>query len=84
MAIEQIKKVKEAEDQGLDTRRKSESEAKKILEELVAGEDSRHPLTDQQLSQCLQERGVKISRRTVAKYREELNIPSSTLRKRWA
>jgi RNA polymerase sigma-54 factor len=62
----------------------SSTGVKKILEELVAGEDSRHPLTDQQLSQCLQERGVKISRRTVAKYREELNIPSSTLRKRWA
>lgn len=62
----------------------SSTGVKKILEELVAGEDRRSPLTDQQLSQCLQERGVKISRRTVAKYREELNIPSSTLRKRWA
>lgn len=62
----------------------SSTGVKKVLEELVEGEDCNCPLTDQQLSQCLQERGVKISRRTVAKYRDELNIPSSTLRKRWA
>lgn len=62
----------------------SSTGVKKVLEELVEEEDCKFPLTDQQLSQCLQERGVKISRRTVAKYREELNIPSSTLRKRWA
>lgn len=62
----------------------SSTGVKKVLEELVHGEDCKLPLTDQQLSQCLQERGVKISRRTVAKYREELNIPPSTLRKRWA
>jgi RNA polymerase sigma-54 factor len=61
----------------------SSTGVKKTLQELVEGEESNTPLTDQQLSEKLKERGIKISRRTVAKYREELNIPSSTLRKRW-
>ncbi len=57
---------------------------KKLLEDLVISEDKSHPLTDQELSDLLQQQGVKISRRTVAKYREELDIASSTLRRRWA
>lgn len=61
----------------------SSTGVKRILKELVEGENRVNPLTDQHISQELQERGIKISRRTVAKYREELNIPSSTLRRRW-
>ena len=61
----------------------SSTGVKKTLQELVEDEESNAPLTDQQLSEQLKDRGIKISRRTVAKYREELNIPSSTLRKRW-
>lgn len=61
----------------------SSTGVKKILQELVSGEDKVNPLTDLQISERLQERGIRISRRTVAKYREELNIASSTLRRRW-
>lgn len=61
----------------------SSTGVKKCLQELVSNEDPTRPLTDQQLSEVLKEQGIKISRRTVAKYREEMNIPSSTLRKRW-
>jgi len=56
---------------------------KEVLEEVVATEDKGNPLTDQELALILQRRGVKISRRTVAKYREQLGIPSSNLRRRW-
>jgi RNA polymerase sigma-54 factor len=56
---------------------------KQVIAEIVEGEDKANPLTDLQIAQCLQGRGVKISRRTVAKYREQLAIPSSTLRRRW-
>ncbi len=50
---------------------------KKIIEE----EDSRKPLTDDKLSKLLAKNGVKISRRTVAKYRDQMNIPGSRERK---
>jgi len=50
---------------------------------MVAGEDPKKPLSDQQISEILEKKGVEISRRTVAKYRDELNIPSSTLRRRY-
>lgn len=56
---------------------------KQILAEIVAGEDKREPLTDQQIAHSLQQRGIRISRRTVAKYRDQLDIPGSALRKRW-
>lgn len=56
---------------------------KQMLAEIIAGEDKTEPLTDQQISLCLQQRGIQISRRTVAKYRDQLAIPGSALRKRW-
>ena len=52
------------------------------LLELVQKEDPRHPLSDQKLSQLLSTQGVQVARRTVAKYRLELGIGSSTARKR--
>ncbi len=57
---------------------------KKLLQDMVVAEDKAQPFTDQQIAELLQQKGVKISRRTVAKYREELDIASSTLRRRWA
>ena len=59
----------------------STREIKKILEECVNGEDKRKPLTDEKLTNILQEKGYQIARRTVAKYREQLNIPVARLRK---
>ncbi|MCF8378531.1 MAG: RNA polymerase factor sigma-54 [Bacteroidales bacterium] len=59
----------------------STREIKKILEECISGEEKRKPLTDEKLSEILQEKGYLIARRTVAKYREQLNIPVARLRK---
>lgn len=55
--------------------------AKNLLRELIDGEDKRKPLSDQKLSQMMEEQGVEISRRTVAKYRDEMGIPSTAGRK---
>ncbi|NGT12024.1 RNA polymerase factor sigma-54 [Clostridium perfringens] len=56
---------------------------KKVLEEVIKEEDKRKPLSDQAISEILKEKGMAISRRTVAKYREELGIKSSSKRKRF-
>lgn len=56
---------------------------KKMLQEIVAGEDTRTPLDDQKISELLLQKGIRISRRTVAKYRDELNIPAIRKRKRY-
>jgi len=53
-----------------------------VTEGLVAAEDQNKPLSDSQLSQMLEEQGIQVARRTVAKYREALRIPSSVERKR--
>lgn len=59
----------------------STREVKKILSEAVEGENKRKPLTDEKLANLLKEKGYNIARRTVAKYREQLNIPVARLRK---
>ena len=59
----------------------STREVKKILEEAVGNEDKKRPLTDEKLATLLKEKGYNIARRTVAKYREQLNIPVARLRK---
>lgn len=59
----------------------SNKEVKKILEECIAIEDKRKPLADEKLTEILKERGYTIARRTVAKYREAMNIPVARLRK---
>lgn len=56
---------------------------KKALEEVIKEEDKGKPLSDQAISEILKEKGMAISRRTVAKYREELGIKSSSKRKRF-
>lgn len=59
----------------------SSREIKRILSDCVEDENKKHPLTDEALMIILQEKGYKIARRTVAKYREMLNIPVARLRK---
>jgi RNA polymerase sigma-54 factor len=59
----------------------STREIKKILEESIAAENKRKPLTDEKLVKVLKEKGYPIARRTVAKYREQLDIPVARLRK---
>ena len=59
----------------------STREIKKILEECISNEDKRKPLTDDKLAAILKEKSYNIARRTVAKYREQLNIPVARLRK---
>ncbi|NPA68634.1 MAG: RNA polymerase factor sigma-54 [Chlorobi bacterium] len=59
----------------------STREIKKILQECIDNEDKKKPLTDEKLAQILQEKGYKIARRTVAKYREQLGILVARLRK---
>ncbi|GAA4908972.1 RNA polymerase factor sigma-54 [Mucilaginibacter defluvii] len=59
----------------------SNKEVKKILEEHIGKEDKRHPLADEKLTEILKEAGYNIARRTVAKYREQMNIPVARLRK---
>ncbi|UZO81263.1 RNA polymerase factor sigma-54 [Aquimarina sp. ERC-38] len=60
----------------------STREIKKILEITIGEEDKRKPLTDEKLAKMLKEKGYPIARRTVAKYREQLDIPVARLRKK--
>src|ERR1700761_2100912 len=59
----------------------SNKEVKKILEEHIGAEDKQHPLADEKLTEILKDSGYNIARRTVAKYREQMNIPVARLRK---
>ncbi|MCD4832321.1 MAG: RNA polymerase factor sigma-54 [Bacteroidales bacterium] len=59
----------------------STREIKSILKECVENEEKKKPLTDDKLTNILKEKGYEIARRTVAKYREQLNIPVARLRK---
>ncbi|MEJ6759433.1 MAG: RNA polymerase factor sigma-54 [Flavobacteriales bacterium] len=59
----------------------STREIKKILEDVVSEENKRKPLTDEALANILKEKGYPIARRTVAKYREQLDIPVARMRK---
>ncbi|WP_347373830.1 RNA polymerase factor sigma-54 [Aequorivita sp. Q41] len=65
-------------DQGEDV---STKEIKKILEITISEEDKRKPLTDDKLAKILLEKGYPIARRTIAKYREQLDLPVARLRK---
>jgi len=66
-------------DQGEDV---STREIKKILETVIDDEDKKKPLTDEKLAKILKEKGYPIARRTVAKYREQLDVPVARLRKK--
>ncbi len=60
----------------------SNKSVKSFISDLVDSEDKRSPLSDQDIADMLREKGIVVARRTVAKYREELNIPSTRGRKR--
>jgi len=59
----------------------SSREVKKILQDAIEAEDKHRPLPDEKLMEILNEKGYNIARRTIAKYREQLNIPVARLRK---
>lgn len=59
----------------------STREVKKIMQECIDAENKQKPVTDEELSNLLKEKGYIIARRTVAKYREQMNIPVARLRK---
>ena len=59
----------------------STREIKKALSEMVGGEDKHNPLTDDELVEGLAARGYKVARRTIAKYRAQLDIPKARLRR---
>ena len=61
----------------------SSNAVKSIIREMVEKEDSKKPCSDQYMADRMQADGINISRRTVAKYREEMGIPSSQKRKRY-
>jgi RNA polymerase sigma-54 factor len=59
----------------------SSREVKKILSDAISNEDKKKPLPDDKLAKMLKDKGYNIARRTIAKYREQLNIPVARLRK---
>jgi RNA polymerase sigma-54 factor len=59
----------------------SSTAVRALIQQLVGAEDPNHPLSDSQLSQMLEEQGIQVARRTVAKYREALKIAPASLRK---
>ena len=61
----------------------SSSSVKEFIKELVDAEDPAKPLSDQEMVGLLKEKGINISRRTIAKYRDEIGIPSSSRRRRY-
>ncbi len=78
------KKLKDFFSEGMQTadgEEVSTREIKNALKELIEQEDKRKPLSDEKLKKLLQEKGYDIARRTVAKYREQMNIPVARLRK---
>lgn len=62
---------------------RSSREVKDRIIEIIEGEDPKKPLSDQKISDMLKKEGVEISRRTVAKYRDEENIPATSKRRRF-
>jgi len=61
----------------------SSSTVKNIIKQIIAEEDSKKPLNDQKIVNILKSKGISVARRTAAKYREELKIPSHLKRKKW-
>lgn len=59
----------------------SSREVKNDLQEIIQNEDKSNPYSDQQLTELLKDKGYKVARRTVSKYREQLNLPVARLRK---
>ncbi len=61
----------------------SSESVKSVMKDMIEKEDAKKPLSDQYIADVLNKTGINISRRTVAKYRDELNIPPSSKRKRF-
>lgn len=61
----------------------SSTSVKSQIQELINKENTKKPLSDQKIADLLCEQGINISRRTVAKYRDEMRIPSSSMRRRY-
>lgn len=61
----------------------SSASVKSMIKELIDNENPKKPLSDQQIAKILEDKGTTISRRTVAKYRDEIQIPASSMRKRY-
>lgn len=61
----------------------SSESIKRLLQEIIKEEEPTKPYSDQKITNILQERGISIARRTVTKYREEMNIPNTGFRKRY-
>jgi RNA polymerase sigma-54 factor len=66
-------------DQGVDV---STREIKNTLKNIILEEDKKKPLTDDKLAAMLKSKGYPIARRTIAKYREQLDVPVARLRKK--
>lgn len=62
---------------------RSSTSIKSLIEDIVENENNKKPYSDQKILEILKDKGINISRRTVAKYRDELGIPSSTIRRRY-
>lgn len=61
----------------------SSASVREMIKEIVNNEDPKKTLSDSGIEKVLKQRGIEIARRTIAKYREELNIPPSSKRKKW-
>ncbi|MGO1818465.1 MAG: hypothetical protein ACTH0S_02140 [Senegalia sp. (in: firmicutes)] len=61
----------------------SSTGVKSMLKDLIENENIKKPLSDQKISNIFKEKDINISRRTIAKYRDELNITSSSKRRRY-
>jgi len=61
----------------------SSTSVKSKIKKLIEEENSQKPLSDQKIAEILKEEGINISRRTVAKYRDEMRIPASSMRRRY-
>lgn len=59
----------------------SSTAVRALIKKLIAEEDTKKPLSDSAISKLLEEQGIQVARRTIAKYRDELKIPTATLRK---
>jgi RNA polymerase sigma-54 factor len=60
------------------------STVKDTLKRFIESEDPQKPYSDKKITEMLRDKGISIARRTIAKYRDELRIPSHTKRKKWA
>jgi RNA polymerase sigma-54 factor len=54
-----------------------------MIKDMVSNEEPHNPLSDKEIETRLKDKGIEIARRTIAKYRGELNIPPSSKRKKW-